>query len=87
MPFIIMDLGQGDFEISQIYVNYMPSSNVLFFTAQVKSYPKGVTTNSDSGVESYEPYYPIFAVLQEMGLSLHLHGEGLGQARVRNLHL
>jgi len=26
----------------------------------VKSYPRGVTTNSDGGIESYEAYYPVF---------------------------
>lgn len=44
---------------------------------EVKSYPKGVTTNSESGVESYEPYFPIFEVMQELGLSLHLHGTNI----------
>lgn len=43
-------------------------------TDQIKSYPKGVTTGSESGVESYEPFYPIFDVMQKLGLSLHLHG-------------
>ena len=41
----------------------------------VKSYPRGVTTGSESGVESYEVYYPIFAEMEKLGLSLHLHGE------------
>lgn len=41
----------------------------------VKSYPRGVTTNSASGIESYEPYYPVFAAMQEHGLVLNLHGE------------
>ena len=26
----------------------------------VKSYPRGVTTNSEDGIESYEVYYPVF---------------------------
>lgn len=43
--------------------------------AGVKSYPAGVTTNSSSGVLSYEPFYPVFAVMQEVGLVLNLHGE------------
>jgi len=41
----------------------------------VKSYPRGVTTNSDSGIESYEIYYPVFEAMQEEGLVLNLHGE------------
>ncbi|KAF9021638.1 Dihydroorotase [Hymenopellis radicata] len=41
----------------------------------VKSYPRGVTTNSDGGIESYEMYYPIFEAMQEVGMVLNLHGE------------
>jgi len=41
----------------------------------VKSYPRGVTTGSEAGVENYEVYYPIFAEMEKIGLSLHLHGE------------
>ena len=41
----------------------------------VKSYPRGVTTGSDTGVESYETYYPLFSEMERLGLSLHLHGE------------
>jgi len=41
----------------------------------VKSYPRGVTTNSDAGIESYEIYYPVFEAMQEEGLVLNLHGE------------
>ncbi|KAF8076118.1 Dihydroorotase [Lyophyllum atratum] len=41
----------------------------------VKSYPRGVTTNSDGGIESYETYYPIFEVMQEVDMVLNLHGE------------
>ncbi|KAG4027932.1 hypothetical protein MFRU_026g01130 [Monilinia fructicola] len=41
----------------------------------IKSYPAGVTTNSSSGVLSYEPFYPVFAAMQEEGLVLNLHGE------------
>ncbi|CAD7957510.1 unnamed protein product [Amoebophrya sp. A25] len=45
----------------------------------VKSYPRGVTTNSDAGVESYEQYYPQFRKMEELGLVLHLHGEVPGE--------
>jgi dihydroorotase len=41
----------------------------------VKSYPRGVTTNSDGGIESYENYHHIFAAMQDAGLVLCLHGE------------
>lgn len=41
----------------------------------VKSYPRGVTTNSDGGIESYEMYYPIFEAMQEEDMVLNLHGE------------
>jgi len=41
----------------------------------IKSYPKGVTTGSDGGVENYEIYYPIFSKMEQVGLSLHFHGE------------
>lgn len=41
----------------------------------VKSYPRGVTTNSDSGIESYEVYYEQFAAMERLGLVLNLHGE------------
>ncbi|CAO3607891.1 unnamed protein product [Cunninghamella echinulata] len=43
--------------------------------AGVKSYPRGVTTNSDSGIESYEIYYPVFKAMEEEGMVLNLHGE------------
>ncbi|TCD66998.1 hypothetical protein EIP91_000678 [Steccherinum ochraceum] len=41
----------------------------------VKSYPRGVTTNSDGGIESYETYYPIFRAMEEVDMVLNLHGE------------
>ncbi|KAI0320617.1 Dihydroorotase [Amylostereum chailletii] len=41
----------------------------------VKSYPRGVTTNSDGGIESYETYYPVFEAMEEVDLVLNLHGE------------
>ncbi|RYO91413.1 hypothetical protein DL764_008279 [Monosporascus ibericus] len=34
----------------------------------IKSYPAGVTTNSSSGVISYEPFYPVFKAMEEEGL-------------------
>ncbi|EOQ99329.1 Dihydroorotase [Wallemia ichthyophaga EXF-994] len=41
----------------------------------VKSYPRGVTTNSDGGIESYDVYYPVFQAMQDTGMVLNLHGE------------
>jgi dihydroorotase len=41
----------------------------------VKSYPAGVTTNSSSGVLSYEPFYPVFAEMEKQNMVLNLHGE------------
>lgn len=43
--------------------------------AGVKSYPRGVTTNSENGIENYEVYYPVFKAMEEEGLVLNLHGE------------
>ncbi|EWC48857.1 hypothetical protein DRE_00162 [Drechslerella stenobrocha 248] len=41
----------------------------------IKSYPRGLTTNSDSGVLSYEQFYPVFQAMSDHGLVLNLHGE------------
>jgi len=41
----------------------------------IKSYPAGVTTNSNSGVLSYEPFYPVFTAMEQCGMVLNLHGE------------
>jgi dihydroorotase len=41
----------------------------------VKSYPRGVTTNSESGIESYTTYYEVFKAMEEEGMVLNLHGE------------
>lgn len=41
----------------------------------IKSYPAGVTTNSSSGVLSYEPFYPVFKAMESCGMVLNLHGE------------
>ncbi|KAL0573722.1 dihydroorotase [Marasmius crinis-equi] len=52
----------------------------------VKSYPRGVTTNSDGGIESYEMYYPIFEAMQENDMVLNLHGEIPSDA-ANNIHI
>lgn len=41
----------------------------------VKSYPRGVTTNSEGGIESYEAYYEVFGEMEKRGMVLNLHGE------------
>ncbi|KIM21821.1 hypothetical protein M408DRAFT_79992 [Serendipita vermifera MAFF 305830] len=41
----------------------------------VKSYPRGVTTNSETGIESYTAYYPVFEEMQNQDMVLNLHGE------------
>ncbi|KAB8576181.1 hypothetical protein FH972_025709 [Carpinus fangiana] len=41
----------------------------------IKSYPAGVTTNSASGVVSYEPFYPVFQAMEQHDIVLNLHGE------------
>ena len=41
----------------------------------IKSYPSGVTTNSDDGVMDYAIFYPIFAEMERHDLVLNLHGE------------
>ncbi|THV05477.1 Dihydroorotase [Dendrothele bispora CBS 962.96] len=54
--------------------------------AGVKSYPRGVTTNSDSGIESYEVYYPVFKAMEENDMVLNLHGEVPSDAS-KNIHI
>ncbi|KAI8608374.1 dihydroorotase [Chytriomyces sp. MP71] len=41
----------------------------------VKSYPRGVTTNSEGGIESYSVYYDVFKAMEEEDMVLNLHGE------------
>jgi dihydroorotase len=41
----------------------------------MQSYPNGLTTNSNDGVVLYEPFYPIFSAMQEVGMVLNIHGE------------
>ena len=38
--------------------------------AGIKSYPAGLTTNSESGVTDYEQFYPVFEAMEEEGLIL-----------------
>ncbi|KAJ7276136.1 Dihydroorotase [Mycena haematopus] len=52
----------------------------------VKSYPRGVTTNSDGGIESYEMYYPVFDAMQRVDVVLNLHGEVPSDAKT-NTHI
>lgn len=41
----------------------------------IKSYPHGVTTHSDHGVMSYEPFFPVFEEMERQDMVLNLHGE------------
>jgi dihydroorotase len=41
----------------------------------VKCYPRGVTTNSESGTEDFGAYDEVFAAMEEEGLALLIHGE------------
>ncbi|KAI5814953.1 hypothetical protein BZA77DRAFT_90336 [Pyronema omphalodes] len=43
--------------------------------AGVKSYPKGLTTNSEGGVVDYAAFYPVFAAMEECDMVLNIHGE------------
>jgi dihydroorotase len=40
-----------------------------------KVYPKGMTTNSENGVEDYRALYDTFGAMEEVGMILSLHGE------------
>ena len=46
----------------------------------IKSYPAGVTTNSSSGVVSYEQFYDVFTEMERQDMVLNLHGEVPGSA-------
>jgi len=52
----------------------------------VKSYPRGVTTNSEGGIESYDAYYPVFEAMQDVDMVLNLHGEVPSDASA-NIHV
>ena len=41
----------------------------------IKMYPKGATTNSDSGISEYRDLYRLFEVMEENGVILCVHGE------------
>jgi dihydroorotase len=41
----------------------------------VKLYPAGATTNSEAGVRSLTPLYPVFEAMADAGLPLLIHGE------------
>ncbi|THH20141.1 hypothetical protein EW146_g1153 [Bondarzewia mesenterica] len=53
----------------------------------IKSYPRGVTTNSDGGIESYEAYYPVFETMEEVDMVLNIHGEVPSDASSNRLFL
>jgi dihydroorotase len=41
----------------------------------IKLYPKGATTNSNDGIDSFESGYKIFEMMEELGIPLLIHGE------------
>ncbi len=41
----------------------------------IKMYPKGATTNSDSGISDYQDFYHLFEVMEENDVILSIHGE------------
>ena len=41
----------------------------------IKLYPKGVTTNSNEGIDSFESGYKIFEMMEELDIPLLIHGE------------
>ena len=41
----------------------------------IKMYPKGATTNSDSGISDFKDFYNLFEVMEESGVILSIHGE------------
>jgi dihydroorotase len=41
----------------------------------VKMYPLGVTTNSDSGVSDIRQFYPTFEAMQDLDMIFNIHGE------------
>ncbi len=41
----------------------------------IKMYPKGATTNSESGISDFKDFYHLFEVMEESGVILSIHGE------------
>jgi dihydroorotase len=70
-----MKSGRQRVQESSVSTIYKSNNDRLTSVPGVKSYPRGVTTNSDGGIESYEMYYPIFETMQEVDMVLNLHGE------------
>ncbi|KAI8868505.1 Dihydroorotase homodimeric type [Ramicandelaber brevisporus] len=68
--------------ISTLYLNDAITPEVVRAAAAagvraIKSYPRGVTTHSDSGISptNLNEYYPVFQAMSDTGLVLCLHGE------------
>lgn len=40
-----------------------------------KAYPKNGTTNADHGINDYRALWPVFAKMEELGMTLCMHGE------------
>lgn len=59
--------------------DFLPSLGQIPIAVAGKVYPKGLTTNAQDGVEDYFELFPVFEVMQELGLILCLHGEKPGK--------
>ena len=40
----------------------------------IKMYPRGATTNSDSGISNIMEFYPLFEAMEKNGVILSIHG-------------
>jgi dihydroorotase len=74
-------LGNNDLEfLMSLYLN--DSLDIIELTKaknsainNVKMYPLGVTTNSDSGVSDIRKFYPTFEAMQDLDMIFNIHGE------------
>ncbi len=72
--------GSGLFFLMTLYLHPSLEEDLLREAAAegvlgVKCYPQGVTTNAHWGVSDLRQYDALFAVMEEVGLALLLHGE------------
>ncbi len=57
---------------------FRPSLTHIPIAIAGKVYPKGLTTNAEDGVEDFFALFPVFEALQEISLTVCLHGEKPG---------
>lgn len=64
-----------------LYINESVSADEFYlakrskFILGAKLYPAGATTNAEQGVKFIRHLYPLFEVMQDLGLILQIHGE------------